>query len=238
MCTDPDVERPPEEIVEIAFRIAGGRIPTDHAWALRTAVVKALPWMENETAAGIHPIHGASSGNGWERPDNAPGQWLFLPRRTSLRLRIPARCVHAAKVLCGHRLDLDATGLDIGEARVHPLTACPTLFARHLLDEDSTATGAKDADDDAGDEERFIVRFRSSIEAFVRGSPRLICGRRNRIKTPIGALATRSLLIADLETDASIAIRRYGFQENTLLGCGLFIPHKSIDAITNSMGER
>ncbi len=242
MAHAPEGPDAPEEIVEIAFRIAGGRLPTDHAWALRSAVVERLPWMENEPAAGIHPIHGAASGNGWERPDDASGQWLLLSHRTSLKLRIPARRAPEAKALCGHRLDLDMTRLDIGEARVRPLAASPTLFARHLLDEDSDATEAKGDDDEggneSGDEERFIARWRSSIEALTHRSPRTICGLRNRIKTPTGALPTRSLLIADLDIKASIAIRRHGFEEDTLLGCGLFIPHKSIDPIANSTASR
>ncbi len=228
------MDRPPSEIVEIAFRIEGGRLPTDHAWALRTAVVQALPWMESETAAGIHPIHGAASGNGWERPEDAPGQWLFLSRRTSLTLRIPARRVLEAKALCGRRLDLGASALDIGKARVRPLAPCPTLFARHLAADDRPGSEASDADDEA----EFIARFRSSIEAFAGASARLICGRRHRIETPAGALATRSLLIADLDAATSIAIRGHGFEENTLLGCGLFIPHKSIDPVARSTQDR
>ncbi len=229
---------PQEDIVEIAFRIAGGRIPTDHAWALRTAVVKILPWMENEVAAGIHPIRAAASGNGWESPEDAPGQWLILSRRSSLKLRIPAHRVSEAMALCGRRLELETSELDIGEARVRPLEACPTLFARHLLDEDTANPKANEISADADGEESFVARFRASIAAFTDRSPRLICGLRGRIKTPTGTLATRSLLIADLGKDASIAIRKHGFEQNTLLGCGLFIPHKSIDPIPNSSEER
>lgn len=39
--------------------------------------------------AGIHTIHVAESGNGWERPDDAQHQWLLPSKRTRLMLRIP-----------------------------------------------------------------------------------------------------------------------------------------------------
>ena len=77
------------EVVDVAFRLSGRWLPVDHARALRTAVVEVLPWLEDEPAAGIHSIHGAASGNGWERPGSDPGGMLNLSRRTPLVLRVP-----------------------------------------------------------------------------------------------------------------------------------------------------
>ena len=56
--------------VDLVFKTKGRQLPADHAWTLSQAVTRMLPWLKDEPTAGIHLIHGAQSGNGWQQPDD------------------------------------------------------------------------------------------------------------------------------------------------------------------------
>ncbi|MBV5275414.1 MAG: type I-MYXAN CRISPR-associated protein Cas6/Cmx6, partial [Lamprocystis purpurea] len=46
-----------------------------------------------------------------------------------------------------------------------------------------------------------------------------------------GAITTRSLLLAGLKPDESLRLQQQGLGLHRLMGCGIFIPHKGIDAV-------
>ena len=48
---------------------------------------------------------------------------------------------------------------------------------------------------------------------------------------------TRSLMIADLSKKESLRLQEEGVGERRLYGCGIFLPHKSIDAVNNFKEE-
>ena len=202
--------------VDVAFRLSGRWLPADHAGALREAVVKILPWLEDEPGAGIHSIHGAASGNGWERPARGAGEMLALSRRTRLVLRVPVHRTGDTDALCGRRLDVGGCQLTTGARQRRELRPAGTVFARYVVDEAS------------GNEERFVDRVASELEARSVTARKLLCGRSHRIGLAHGMLTARSLLIADLGHDESLAIQCSGIGPGRLLGCGLFVPHKGI----------
>ena len=205
----------------MAFRISGRWLPVEHATALRAAIVAVLPWIEEEPEAGIHSIHGAASGNGWERPGGGAGGMLNLSRRTRLVLRMPVRRAGEAAALCGRRLDVGGgcaltTG---GEWQPRRLKPAGAVFARYVVDEED------------GDEERFVERVVSELEKRSVAARKLLCGRSHRIESAQGVHATRSLLIADLDRDESLALQCRGIGPGRLLGCGLFVPHKDVGPV-------
>ena len=207
------------DVVDVAFRLSGRWLPVDHASALRAAVVEALPWMEDEPEAGIHSIHGAASGNGWERPGRGSGEMLNLSRRTRLVLRVPGRRLRETAALCGRRLDVGGCELTTGERQPRRLKPVGAVFARYVVDEEG------------GDEERFLERVVSELRARSVAARKLLCGRSHRIGSDQGMHATRSLLVADLGRDESLMLQCRGIGPGRLLGCGLFVPHKDIEPI-------
>ena len=211
--------------IDAAFRLSGRRLPVDHAGALRAAVVEALPWLVGEADAGIHSIHGAASGNGWERPGNGRGALLDLSRRTPLVLRVPARRAGDVAALCGRRLDVGGCALTVGALRQRRLWPAAAVFARSVIDED----------DDG--EERFIERVAADLEARSIPAGKLLCGRSGRIESEHGPLTTRSLLIADLGARESLAVQCRGIGPGRLLGCGLFVPHKDVGPVRRMQGD-
>ena len=64
------VPDPQRAVIDLVFRTRGRQLPIDHAWTLRQTIIRALPWLKDEPNAGIHLIHGAQSGNGWQQPDD------------------------------------------------------------------------------------------------------------------------------------------------------------------------
>ena len=211
--------------IDAAFRLSGWWLPVDHACALRAAVVESLPWLGDEPDAGIHSIHGAASGNGWERPGNVPGELLSLSRRTPLVLRVPARRAGDVAALCGRRLDVGGCALTVGTLQPRRLRPAAAVFARYVVDEDG------------GGEERFIERVAADLEARSIPARRLLCGRESRIESEHGPLTARGLLIADLDVRESLAIQSRGIGPGRLLGCGLFVPHKDVGPVRRMAGD-
>lgn len=203
------------EMLDLVFPIAGGRLPVDHAHALAEAVTRVLPWLAECPDAGIHPLSVAAPGNGWT-PPGAAESLLILSRRTRLRLRLPATRARAAESLRGASLDVVGHALTIGAPRVHPLRATETLYARHLIDSRTA------------DEPRFVAASETALRALGIEVRKLVCGRQRRIDTPRGGLHTRSLLLADLRPAESLRLQAQGLGPHRLLGCGLFVAHKSI----------
>ena len=95
----------PDDVVDLAFGIACQALPVDHLHALAAALSEALPWFVDEPQAGMHPVHGADSGNGWMRPE-APDSLIYLSSRTPLVLRLPRARLDAARELIGRTLDV------------------------------------------------------------------------------------------------------------------------------------
>ena len=59
----------------------------------------------------------------------------------------------------------------------------------------------------------------------------MICGRSGEISGANGSLFTRALMVADLSPEESVSLQQQGLGDDRLLGCGLFVPHKGIDAV-------
>ena len=205
--------------VDVAFRLSGRWLPVDHAAALRAAVVEVLPWLEVEPGAGIHSIHGAASGNGWERPDRGSGEMLSLSRRTRLVLRVPVDRAEATAELSERRLDIDGCEVVTGTRQPQPLRPAGTVFSRYVVDEED------------GDEERFVERVASALAALSVSARKLLCGRSHRIVSAERVLTARSLMVAELDAGESLAIQSSGIGPGRLLGCGLFVPHKDIGPV-------
>jgi CRISPR-associated protein Cas6 len=209
----------PDDVVDLVYRISCRMLPLDHAHALSGAVLELLPWLDEEPRAGIHLIHGAESGNGWYRPEDSSDGVLHLPRRARMSLRVPRERISDAESLVGARLDVGGHALEVGEFKSKPLSALPTLFARHVVSEETQSEA---------DFLEYVAEEMRKLEITVR---KLMCGRSHAIQTPDGEIFTRSLMVADLEPEAAVRLQQEGVGPHRTLGCGLFIPHKGIKAV-------
>jgi len=215
--TQADTYRVPDDIVDLAFKVHCQCLPADNAYSLRMALERALPWLADEPLAGIHTLHGADSGNGWQCPEGDDAV-IYLPKRARLSLRLPRQRIEQAKQLEGLRLDLDGHECVICESRVRLLSKHGTLFARHL----SLA---------ADDEEAFLDRAAQLLAELKVRPLKMMGGLSRTIRTPQGGITTRSLMLDGLKPPESVLVQQRGLGEERELGCGLFVAHKSIDAV-------
>lgn len=219
----PDLIQIPEDVVDLVFAIDCQSIPVDHAHLLARALQTALPWLTEESGVTPHSIHVAGSQNGWERPAHGTDSILMVSRRT--RLTIRAHQTQVADLLTqlpGARLDLAGHVLTLGAGRIRPLSRETTLFARYV---------ALDTASVAPDEQGFLdtaARLLAKMDIRVR---KALCGKSTPLANPNGPVQTRSLMLASLTVEESIRLQQHGLGVHRLMGCGLFIPHKGIEAV-------
>jgi CRISPR-associated protein Cas6 len=206
-----------EEVADVGFRLPGGRLPVDHAYALFSAVSDALPWFADESAARLHQVHTAATGSGWMRPEESSGDELHLSRRTKLRVRVPRRRAGDALALAGREMDVAGYPLAPGAGKVVALVPADTLLARHVVCEERE------------EESRLVERLEQTLAGSGVNSATIICGRAHRIVTPDAVLHTRSVVVTGLDPAGAMTLLRGGIGPAGKLGCGIFIPYKHID---------
>ncbi len=210
----------PDDVVDISFPIKCKKLHLDHAWELSEAIQAELLWAKDEKVLGIHHIHVAETGNGWLRPEDTESAFLWPSRRTRFSLRIPHTRIEDAKQLSGKTISVQGDLITFGDSKIKELTNASVLFSRHVISSDEEG------------EDAFLTRMHEQIFALTGVKVRkLICGKSSIIATPDKKLSARHLMIADLESEASITIQQFGLGDERILGCGIFLPHKGIKSL-------
>ena len=208
----------PDDVVDVSFKVQCKQLPLDHAYALSKTIQKELPWIFDEPQAGIHLIHGAESGNGWIRPQE-PNALMCLSRRTRFMLRLPKHRLLDAERIADKVLDVDGYELILSKPRQKSLSPLTTIFSRYIIT------------DYIEDEEAFLNQAAEMLRKQGIRVKKMISGLAHVLRMPGQNLNTRSLMIDDLEIEESIYLQQHGLGEGRKVGCGLFLPHKGIDAV-------
>ena len=206
----------PDRVQDVIFRIDCKSIPQEHAHALAEALQGVLPWLADEPEAGIHPLLGAESGNGWERPDT---EVLYLSRRQRLTLRLPKHRLQDIEALVGQTLDIDGHPLTVGRYTTRKLSDLPTLFAKGVIT------------DPGQSETEFLEQVAEHLRDMNIRIRKMMCGKEGQIAVPDGTLHTRSLMLAELDREESVRLQEKGIGPGRQYGCGLFLPQKDIKPV-------
>ncbi|MFV2005214.1 MAG: type I-MYXAN CRISPR-associated protein Cas6/Cmx6 [Gammaproteobacteria bacterium] len=212
-----DVVSISEKVVDLSYKIDCKQIPTCHAWGLSQALYTALPWIKEYPDLGIHQIHGAASGNGWERP--ADGELIHLSRRTRMSLRVPKSRTDDANELVGKTLDVAGHSIVVGEMTTKQIDPFATIFSRHIVTSEDMS------------EEDFLQWIVDALKTRDIQTRKLLCGIGHEFEANGKKIVTRSLMIADLDKATSIVLQETGIGPHRHLGCGIFVPHKGIKAV-------
>ena len=208
----------PDTVVDVNFKIKCAHIPLDHAHALSQAIVQRFAWVHEHELAGIHLIHGAESGNGWYRPSD-PNELIYPSKRTLFTLRVPKEHIEDAKTLAGETIQLLDTSIEFNKPTIRPLYKLTTLFSRYIIsaaDEDETA---------------FLERMVAALSEQAIRPQKMMSGRTTTLSFPQGSICTRSLMVDGIEAAESVRLQQQGIGDGRHYGCGLFLPHKGIDAV-------
>ncbi len=211
----------PDDIVDVNFKIKCSHLPLDHAHQLSTAIIKELPWIEQSQLAGIHLIHGAESGNGWIRPTN-PEELIYPSRRTLFTLRTPQKNVEDAISLEGKSISVCGTTIEFSKPTIRKLSKLTTIFARYVLT------------DQVDDEEAFLNEIVELLAEKNIRPKKMMSGRAFTMTFPDKILDSRSLMIDGLDITESVRLQQEGLGPGRKFGCGLFLPHKGIDAVNET----
>ena len=204
-------ENKPEEYtprqIDLQFDLTGNTIPADNAQMLSDAILALLPWLGEDGGSGIQHLKGAETNSG----DAA----LNINRRTKLYLRVPKTRVDDMTALVGRTLDLDGHALQIGAFKTRAFSPFANLYA-HFVD-----TGSHT-------EEQFVQDVMRELDGRFQLRCGFICGKQQTLRSAGGMLTGYSLMLHDVPAHKSLQLQDEGMGRNRLLGCGIFIPHKSI----------
>jgi CRISPR-associated endonuclease/helicase Cas3 len=203
--------------LDLAFPLAGRRVPLDHGYALYSAVSRLRPELHATRWLGIHPLAG--------EPD-AEGA-LQLRRGADLRFRIPAEHVASLLPLAGATLIVAGEALSLGIPRAYPLVPAATVDARLVVINltkpplKTAAAGARPTLDVAAFAESYVKEIRRQLGAIgVEGEPTL-CGRQ-RMTVAGKRVVGYSVRVAGLSPEHSLRLQAAGIGGKRGMGCGIF----------------
>jgi CRISPR-associated protein Cas6 len=196
-----------DTVVEAVFPLDGKALPRDHAQALRNALAEQLPWLQSDVGAGIHPLKLVSG----------PESLALLSQRTRLILRVSANRLDELKALAGVQLDVAGHTLQLGDVHLRALQPLATLYAYRVA--------ANSADESA-----FMQAMETELAALTIAGER-VCGKRQSLQVDGLEMTTFSMMLHGLVPEQSLRLQQHGLGPHRLLGCGLFVPHKSAAAV-------
>ena len=210
-------EKKPEEyvprMVDLQFDLVGTTIPADNAQMLADALLPLLPWLGEEAGAGIQHLKGAETNRG--------DATLNINRRTKLFLRVPKTRTESMRQLTGQTLDLGGHALQIGGFKAREFLPFANIYA-HFVDTGSAA------------EEQFVQDVMHELDGHFQLRCGFICGKPQMLQSASGPLHGFSLMLHDVPPHKSLQLQDEGLGRNRLLGCGIFIPHKSIAPVVQA----
>jgi CRISPR-associated protein Cas6 len=210
-------EDKPEEyvpdMIDLQFDLVGSTIPADNALLLSDALLAHLPWLNEDDRIGIQHIKGAETNTG--------DASLNINRRTKLYVRAPKARVDELQQLVGKTLELAGHDLQIGNFKTRAFSPFANIYA-HFVDTGSAT------------EEQFVQDVMRELDGHFHIRCGFICGKRQTLKSASGPLFGYSLMLHDVPPHKSLQLQDEGMGRNRLLGCGIFIPHKSIAPVVQA----
>lgn len=194
-------------MIDLQFDLVGTTIPAENAQMLQDALLRLLPWMSDTSGCGIQHLKGAETNSG--------DATLNINRRTKLFLRVPKTRVDAMQQLVGQHLDLGGHSLEIGNFKTREFSPFANIYA-HFVDTGATS------------EEQFVQDVMRELDGHFQLRCGFICGKPQTLQSASGTLHGYSLMLHDVPPHKSLQLQDEGLGRNRLLGCGIFIPHKSI----------
>ena len=140
----------------------------------------------------------------------------MITKRSQIVIRLPRDRVCSASALERESLRVGTSAITIGEGTFRKLQPAATLYSPRV------SLGEPD-------EVRFVEALEKELAA-LGVSGRLICGRRVEVKLEAGPEFAFPLAVHDLREADSLLLQRAGLGRGQSVGCGLFVPHKTIFA--------
>ncbi|MCY4648298.1 MAG: type I-MYXAN CRISPR-associated protein Cas6/Cmx6 [Gammaproteobacteria bacterium] len=197
------VQRVTPQVVDLAFRLTGSDLPTDHGYFLFVAISKNLAPFHAASGWGVHPVRGTPLGNGT----------LALSESSRLVMRLPADDIRRAIPLAGKRLDVGGRTVRVGVPEIRPLRAARHLFSRFV-----TIKGFADAPEEFGD------ACTRQLETLAVREAQIGLDKRRVMDVKGYTIVGFSVRLSGLDEGDSVLVQERGLGGKRKMGAGIFVP--------------
>lgn len=187
--------------IELRFPVIGTALPSDHGYAMYSAISKLVPEAHQADWLALETVPGTTRGDGG----------IHINERARLRMRLPQDRLPLMLKLAGKRLDVDGYGVRLGVPQTFLLKPSAALYARCVTIKKFM------------EPEPFLDAVRRKLdEMSVQGEP--VVGPRRVLKVGNHTVVGFALAIGELSDDASILLQERGLGGRRHMGCGIFNP--------------
>lgn len=187
--------------VELRFPVIGSSVPSDHGYAIFSAISRVIPELHHANWFALETVPGAARGDGATQ----------LNPRARLRMRAPQDRVPLVLKLAGKRLDVSGYQVRLGVPQIFLLKPSSSLYARCVTIKNHT------------EPESFLDAVARKLDELgVKGEPEL--GPRRVLKVGNHTIVGFSLNIHELSEEGSIVLQERGLGGRRHMGCGFFVP--------------
>ena len=187
--------------VELRFPVIGKSLPSDHGYAMFSAMSKIVPETHQADWLAVETVPGTARGDGA----------IYINERARLSMRLPQERLPLLLRLAGKRLDVSGYPLRLGAPQIFLLKPSTSLYARCVTIKKFM------------EPERFIDAVCRKLDDLgVNGEPEI--GARRAFRVGNHTIVGFGLKIHELSEEASIVIQERGIGGRRHMGCGYFVP--------------
>ena len=194
-------------MVDVALPMQAKALSLHCAEALSQALCEHLHWLATDVGSGVHPLKLVAGNEGI----------ALVPHRARLLLRIQRARADAVQLLAQTELFVAGNSVRLGLPRLRELVPHSTIYAHRVI---SGAAG----------EQGLMTLLDAALAAMGVACER-VCGLHQSIEVNGQRQDAFSLMLHGLTPSQSLRLQTRGLGPHRLLGCGIFVPHKSAAAV-------
>jgi CRISPR-associated protein Cas6 len=187
--------------IELRFPVIGNGLPSDHGYALYSAISRLIPEAHQADWLAVETVPGTARGDGA----------IHINERARLRMRMPQDRLPVMLKLAGKRLDVDGYAVRLSSPQTFLLRPSSALYARCV-------TIKKFMEPEA-----FLEAVRRKLDEMeVNAEPEI--GPRRAFRVGSHTIVGFGLTLRELQDEASLLIQERGIGGRRHMGCGFFLP--------------
>lgn len=188
-------------IIEVHFPCHAVTIPSDHGYALYSAISRLVPEVHAADRVAIATIPGQAVGQGVTIPDPS----------ATLRLRLPREQAPLICALAGETLSLNGHRLTLGDPWLSALAPAPRLDSRIVTIKGFVESGP------------FLLALGRKLEV-LGVEPRVVMGARRVVRVADRTVVGFAVSLRGLGAAESILLQENGLGGRRRIGCGILLP--------------
>ena len=211
---ETETTSPSKDKIDHVFQLVGSTLPQNYLSGFADALYSQVDWWKDNSDISFHVVIAGEEGNGWFR-GNDPGEVIYISRRNMIVVRGPKHLSGSIETLVNIELDVLQHGVKLKHKHNKAIKPAPTLYSRHMVCGEM-------------EESAFVEQVIHQLASHGIKCKKILCGKKRTLNISGNELVTRSLMLEDLGKEDSVVIQAKGLDQYQKMGCGVFIPHKSV----------